>query len=293
LVVEGSVHKAMMGHNVYGGPESFKEPVLWFCDHISRDLGVHLPWPEFWTVRRVDWAEIYGLKYEAIEHYIWSMNNARYPRRKTGRYGQETVNFAGRTTAVNFYHKGPEFSEHDYKRLRGRLDKDLLECLQQTANGIMRVEAQVKAKKLDEDFNGKPSVCQISTEYLRRLHEREVSKLIREGEYEMKTVRDQKDVRDRLYSEHSKKAASSLFGTWMQLATLGEDETRRYMARRTFYLHRKQLQESGVSWLGSDIHRIESVSSLPQDFAPLQADPRRISGESPEVADKLSSYRAA
>jgi II/X family phage/plasmid replication protein len=293
LRIEGSVHKAMLGHNVYGGPESFQESARWFLDHIASDLSVRLPEASSWLVRRADWAECYRMPYEAIADYIWAMNNARFPRRKSGRYGEESVTFAGRTTAVNIYHKGPEFHAHDHKRLRGAISKKELEGLQQVANGIMRAEVQIKARKLDDDFGHKPTVADVTEDYLKPVHDREMARLIREGKSEMKTVRKQKDVLQRLHQLHDQRLAGVLFGTWFQLSTLGEGITRQHISRRTFYRHRKQLQDAGVAWVGSDVLVLENVASFPQDFAPLRTDPRHVAGEDPAVVSKLAAYRAA
>lgn len=293
LRIEGSVHKAMLGHNVYGGPERFQASARWFLDHIARDLSVTLPEASSWFVRRADWAECYRMPYEAIADYIWAMNHVRFPRRKSGRYGEESVTFAGRTTAVNIYHKGPEFYAHDHKRLRSQISKEQLEGLQHAANGIMRAEVQIKARKLDDDFKHKPTVAEVTEDYLKPVHDLEMKRLIREGKSEMKTVRKQKDVLERLHEVYDQRLAGVLFGTWFQLSTLGEGITRQHISRRTFYRHRAQLQDAGVAWVGSDVLVLENVSSFPQDFAPIRSDPRRVAGEDPAVVQLLSSHLAA
>ncbi len=47
----------------------------------------------------------------------------------------------------------------------------------------------MKARKLDEDFNGSPRVDQLSETYLMALYDREIGRLLREGAISMKTVR--------------------------------------------------------------------------------------------------------
>ena len=294
LLLEGSVHKAMLGHNLYGGPESFTEPCEWLVGDVGNRLGVELPGGSEWLVRRVDWSEVYELPdYAAVEEYVWGLNSAEYPRRSVARYGRESIFAAGRTTAVKAYHKGPEFSKHDHKRLRGIMQDADLQDLQHYANLVLRWEVSVKAKKLDEDHEGKPLVSEISPEYLRKLHYREVRRLVREGEADVKTVRKQKDVRDRLLQEYEQRKAGLLLGTWHQLVTLGEKETRRAIPDRTFRRHKQLLRDAGVSWIGSDVLVVPKVSSLPADFSPTERDPRRRAGEDPVVAEKLSAFRAA
>jgi II/X family phage/plasmid replication protein len=290
VVLEGSVHKAMLGHNIAGGPEDLQRACAWLCGDVGGRLGVELPKASEWLLRRADWAECYELPdFEAVEEYVWGLNSAEYPRRSVARYGRESIFAGGRTTAVKAYHKGPEFHKHDRPRLKSILEDRRMADLQHYANKVLRWEISVKAKKLDTDHDGKPRVEQVSDDYLRSLHYREVRRLVREGEADVKTVRKQKDVRDRLYSRHRPPLAGVLLGTWHQLSTLGEHETRKHMKRRTFYLHKKQLREAGVSWIGSDVVLVPTRSSLPADFSPVEASPYRIVAEDPAVTAKLNA----
>ncbi len=295
VVVEGSIHKAMMGHNVYGGPEDWLSAVRWFIFELIDRHQLMLPLPaDRWEVRRADWAECYELPdFAAVEEYVWGLNSAQYPRRSVARYGQESIFAPGRTTALKAYHKGLEFAKHDSRRLSCHLPARDLEELQHRANRILRWETSVKAKKLDADHSGKPLVSEISTEYLRKLHYREVRRLVREGEAEVKTVRKQKDVRDRLLQVYDQRKAGLLLGTWHQLVTLGEKETRRHIPPRTYYRHKKQLIEAGVTWVGSDVLVVPKASSLPADFSPTERSPYRLAGEDPAVVAQLAPYRAA
>jgi II/X family phage/plasmid replication protein len=294
VLLEGSVHKALLGHNVYGGPEGFRASCEWLLDDVGQRLGVDLPPASNWLVRRVDVAEAYELPdFEAVEEYLWGLNSAQYPRRSVARYGQESIFAPGRTTAVKAYHKGVEFAKHDGRRLRGIMGLAELLELQDKANRMLRWEVSVKARKLDEDHQGKPSVEQVQDSYLEDLHYREVRRLVREGEADVEIVRRHKDVRDRLLVKYSSRKAGLLFGTWHQLVTLGERETRRHMSRPTFYRHRKELVDAGVSWIGADVLVVPRASSLPADFSPTRRDRRRHRKEHPTVSAKLAPFRAA
>jgi hypothetical protein len=209
------------------------------------------------------------------------------------RYGSESIFAAGRTSAVKAYHKGPEFAKHDRKRLKSRIDDADLLRLQLEANRVLRWEVSVKAKKLDDDQGEKPRVGEISADYLRKLHHREVRRLVREGEAEVKTVRKQKDVRDRLLDVYDQRKAGLLLGTWHQLVTLGEKETRRHIADRTYRRHKKLLLDAGVTWIGSDVLVVPKVSSLPADFSVGPKSPYRVAGEAPAAVEKLAPFRAA
>lgn len=293
VVLEGSIHKAMLGHNVYGGPEGLQEACAWFVDDFGIRVGVGLPKASRWLVRRIDWAEAYQLPdFESVQEYVWGLNSAEYPRRSVARYGRESIFAPGRTTAVKAYHKGVEFSKHDAKRLRLALGKGPAAELQWYANQVLRWEVSVKAKKLDTDHGGKPRVQDVSDDWIRSLHYREVRRLIREGDSDVKTVRKQKDVRDRLISFYDARKAGLLLGTWHQLVTLGEAETRKHIADRTWYRHIRLLKEAGVSWVGSDVV-VVSHSSIPEDFSIGPQSPYRLAGEAPEIAAALAPYRAA
>lgn len=294
ILLEGSIHKAMLGHNIAGGPEALQPSCEWLCGDVAARLGVELPNASGWLLRRADWAECYRLPdFEAVEEYIWGLNSAEYPRRSVARYGRESIFAGGRTTAVKSYHKGPEFSKHDRPRLKSVIEDGQLAELQHYANEVLRWEVSVKAKKLDTDHEGKPRVDRVSDDYFRSLHYREVRRLVREGEADVKTVRKQKDVRDRLLDVYDQRKAGLLLGTWHQLVTLGEYETRKHIPRTTWYRHKQLLSEAGISWIGSDVVIVPTRSSLPDDFSPTENSPYRLSGEDPAVAAKLAPYRAA
>jgi II/X family phage/plasmid replication protein len=171
------------------------------------------------------------------------------------------------------------------------VDAGDLENLQKVVNETLRWETSIKARKLDEEFGENPRVEDIGVEWIHRLHYREVGRLVREGKSKVKTVRKQKQVRDRLFDVYPRSAG--LFDMWMQLFALGERFTRQHMTRATFYRHHKQLVDGGVSWIGSDVLYVPKASSLPQDFSPTRTDPRRVVGEHATVSAKLSSIRAA
>lgn len=287
LVVETSIHKQMLGHNVYGGPTSFQRAAKWFVAFLSKQMGAELPPAEVWTVERVDVAECFSLGYEAVEEYITSLNSATYPRRKVIRYGSESIFAPGTTTATKAYHKGIEFAKHDSKRLRAWMEADELEGLQVVANGILRVETEIKSKKLQAAYE-KPLVGNVTDEWLAEVHDREVVRLLKEGKSDMDTVRTTTQVKRRLYEWYPGALAGTLYATWMVLASLGEEEARRDMPKRTWYRHKKQLMEAGCAWSGANVLTFETV--IPEGFAPVRSDPRRLIDEAYEVSAKLEPY---
>lgn len=294
VLIEGSVHKALMGHNVWGGPTDPVAACRWLVADVGERLGVQLPDGGEWTVQRVDWSEVYELpSFEAVQEYMHGLNSCSYPRRQVTRFGDTGIHAPGGTTTVKIYHKGPEFSKHDRKRLKARLGLRAVAQLQEHANRLLRFEVEVHARKLDEDFGHKPTVREVTRQYLEGVHDREGGRLLREGQGEMRTVRTSVAVSRRLREMYAPALANTLFGTWMQLSALGEEEVKRTLSRRTFYRQRKQLEQASVSWKGSDIRCIAQLLACPEDFSPVRTDVRRLLQVAPEVGEKLEAFSLA
>lgn len=289
LRIEGSVHKALQGHNVFGGPLEPVSAVRWFLADVGGRLGIELPSWDTWVYERVDWSEVFDLgSFEACEEYLGGMVFARYPRRKVLKYGRECVLFPGTTTATKAYHKGPEFAKNSHREFSAFFGQDSATLLQRTANNFLRFEVSIKSKKLQADFGKKPSVVMLKREYLETLHDREIARIIREGKQDMETVRNNEDVRRRLYSVYGQRLGNTLFGTWSALVMVGEDSVRESMSRPTFYRQRQQLQAACVAWVGTDV--IVRESCIPQGFSPVRSDPRRLVTEAPEVSAALMAF---
>ena len=287
LVVEGSVHKALLGHNLTGGPEDPAAACRWFLSDIGRRLGVDLPSSSLWEVDRIDWAEVYDLgRFEAVQEYMHRMNAAVYPRRKVTRYGDEALCCPGYSTSVKLYHKGPEFHAHDWKRW-SRVELEAAGRLQDLANGLLRFEVECHRRKLEAD--GVRLVDDLDRAYLEGVHDREATRLLREGQCDMEAVRTHREVKARLDAHYPGELAGRLFGTWLQFAALGEKVVKASMKPRTFYWQRKKLTDVGVEWLGADVRIVSTLSLVPDGFRPVRSDPRRLSGEHPAVAAALAA----
>jgi II/X family phage/plasmid replication protein len=290
LEIEGSIHKALCGHNVYGGPLDIRQSIIRMVINIGKALDVWLPYGADWEVRRIDWSEVYDLGGDVVQAYLWSMRQANYPRRKIRPFGNETVMFPGRTTAVKFYHKGPEFKAHDYKRLLKANDLpslDWLHDLAARAERYLRVEVAIKAPVLDEAYNGAPTVAKLSAEWVADVWEREVVKVLREGRSDERVVRTAEEVRGRLYALYGSRLAGALYATWFQLSSLGEEKARAGMNRATFYRHREQLVAAGCSWRGTNAVLLDAPTVIPADFVPNRMDRRRVVEVDPRVLEAL------
>lgn len=277
IYIEASVHKAMLGHNVYGGPENFQECVKWLVTKVSQLIGHDLPNYEEWEVRRVDVAEVYRLKnFEACQEWFRGLNNCTFPRREqVNRYGTSGLFINGSTSVIKFYHKGPEFIKHDRKRLKRFIGEEKLIELIGIANDIIRAEVEIKTRKLQYDFGHVPLVKEVTDSYLHGLHDREVERMLRESKTDLTKVRRSRAVEKRLFGMYDDRLAGILLGTWYRLSAVGEKEVKKTMTKRTFYRHRELLEKAGVSWKGTDVV-IRMLELVPSDFSPVRKDPRRL-----------------
>jgi II/X family phage/plasmid replication protein len=293
LSVEGSVHKAMLGHNISGGPCDVQAALRWFVAFIAAGVREELPLADYWQVRRLDWAEAFDLgDFATVEEWIRCVSGASYPRRKPLKHGTQSISFPGFSTTLKAYHKGPEFDTHDRRRLKdSKLGSVAVERLQRASNSVLRLEVGIKARKLDADHGGPPLVGQISETYCMDLYERETARMLREGQRDMDTVRTYEAVEARLFSLYSRTLAANLIATWVRFSTKGEDWARERMTHDTFYRHRRQLVAAAVSWHGTDVQLVERFSLVPAGFSPTLRDPRRLTGEDPSVVRFLEPYR--
>ena len=60
-----------------------------------------------------------------------------------------------------------------------------IKALQRLADNRLRAEVQINAEKLAYDFGHFPLVSEITDDYLKKVHDDEVFKLLREGKTEM------------------------------------------------------------------------------------------------------------
>lgn len=293
LMVEGSPHKAIMGHNVYGGPLDPVQAGRYLIDQVAQRLDVELPDAREWTVRRVDVAEVFDLGSKAAcDEWFWGMRNVTFPRRQAKLY-PGGLYFAGSQMTTKAYHKGSEFVKHDRARLARfePLPFDLHE-LRELADRYIRVEVEIRKSKLVHDFGDVVKLGQLTSEYVEAIWDIEVGRLIKETESEMNIVRTHLEVKRRLEETYSGELAGRLFGTWMQLAALGEDVVKAGMARRSWFRQRRQLIDAHVTWHGADVRIVPTLSALPADFSILRSSRYRLADQASEVTEALRRFAA-
>lgn len=290
VVFEGSVHKAMIGHNVCGGPVDLAASVSWFVGDFGARVGHELPhWSE-WFVLQIDWTEVFEFsEYAGVSQYIHALAIARYARRKPRRYGDETVMFPGTTTAMKFYHKGPEFEQNGHKKLATATNAAYAEQVQRKANNLLRVEVSIKSKKLKSQYGGNPHPQDVSPQWVTSLFMVEVARVLKEGASDMEWIRNANEVEARLYEVYGAKLAGTLLGTWHRLAAHGDTAVRARLTKATYYRHRQQLADVGVSWISTDVY-VRENSLIPRGFYPSLTDPRRVTGQDPLVSECLMGH---
>ncbi len=293
VIVEASVHKVFLGHNVYGGSCDFQKVCSDFVVMLEEQLGVELPPARMWTVHRVDVALVYRLSKPACKEFFDGMQLLNFPRRKKGSAKYDmALYFAGKTTTVKFYHKGSEFAVHERSRLRhyfynlfqyihgkGDLEnrnraEQKIKALQRLADNRLRAEVEIHSDKFQYDFGKNPRVDEVTDAYLQGVYDSEVEKLLREGKQGMDTVRETRAVMRRLNAVYGNALGMRLYGFWSTLAQNGDELAREQYSKSTFFRCRKQLEDAGVSWLGTDVMVVANDKMIPVDFAPIRSDKR-------------------
>lgn len=293
LRIGASVHKLIAGHNIYGGPKNFLPTASWLIDFVSEAIGMKMPEKEEWKPERIDVTHVYQLSGpDAILEYFRGLNRAEYARRSINRYGLKGLQAPGTTTSQTFYHKGPEFRTHDKKRLRGKIPENQIEELQAIADSILRVECQIKSRKLKYDHGDDIRISQITDDYLENIHNIEVRRILKEGAGEMKQVRRSESVGARLIEVYGESLGGIYLGTWSRLAIFGERKVKNEMKETTFYRHKKALRDANCSWNSTDVV-VRDFHLVPEDFIPLPSDVRCISNELPVISHALEKYKAS
>lgn len=296
LRLDVSIHKLLVGHNVYGGPCDIHSSVAFLVAKFEELMGIKLPPAMDWKVQRVDWAEVYQLPSKNhCEIWIKSLKDAYYPRREPERFKQSSIYISGETTTINIYHKGSWLLRKDGRKDRKRMISELREeqysSLLSTAHCLIRVEVQIKRDKLVHDYNGENIAKNITNAYIMGVYDEEVDKFFKESSSELEKVRSADGVFNRLSAIYG--AGSRLFGVlmafWHELAFYGETMVRARTKKATFNRNLKLLRNASIQWRGTDITGAE-YSIIPPDFSPVRGNKYHYNGVSPEVQEKLKPY---
>ncbi len=297
LELEGSVHKHLLGHNAFGGPLDAVSCGKYLVSALETSLRVDLGSADSWEVRRLDVALGFDLGSEdAVMERIASerfMVNSTTGRAKLSTYntGWSTTRSNGGAYRLKCYAKGAEVHKHDSKRLKKIEGFDYRGLLKQ-ASKIIRYEVEFHSPAI-EKLTTHSRLGQLDSAHLHELAALKIGGFMRENMAASKRVRTSQSVEKRLREVHGERLGRVLYGTWLSLATNGEQWVRESMRRSTFYLQKKQLQDAGVSWVNTDVMKFEVTSCVPQDFEISLNSPYYLGAVAPEVQAALAPFAAA
>lgn len=268
LVIECSINKLIKGHNVEGDPmlEYLKESVIYLIEYIKRYINI--PSYEEYELLRVDYAKNYRLGRENIELWFKQMQNLYYPRRKLIKYGLQTIMFSGQVSTFRAYDKNAEYLKNSFRDLK-QIDVKKADEVLLLSQGILRIEIQIRSKKLKYDYDKKENlkIEEIEGDYMKRTYEKELEKVFKvKKENENKIISRNEEVKQRIYSEYDETLASILYSYWLMLSIDGYEATMRNNKKSTHYRKIGMLRKIGVSWNKTDIYISNDKTLFPVDF---------------------------
>lgn len=289
LILECSIHKFIVGHNVYGGSDELLPQVKYLLNCLSSEFALEFPDVSKWYLERLDYALAFKFKsLDDVKFYIRSLNNSSYARRNALKFGDTGCYFPGSTTTLKFYAKGSEFKKHDKPRLSLHYKVNDLCNLQLLADCILRVELEVKKRKMISDFGDVIKVVDFKSSYFSELFTKEVKKVVKIVDDDIKVVSTAQEVKNRIFENYDEKLANILLGFWYQLSVFGESEVRKSSSKSSFYRKRNQLFDIGVSWIGNDLIIDENKAKF--DFMPISTDLTNFVCLHDLMADVLVKY---
>jgi len=279
LEIECSLHKFFLGHNIFGGSDNVKYQVKKLVEFINDEFSIKLPDYNNFVIKRLDYAKVYNLG-SNIDSFFQGFNNVYYPRRKCIKYDNTGLYFPGTYTTLKLYNKYEEFKKHDKKKLRKVLQPKKLYQLEQKAKGLLRIELEVKARKLRHIYNKLPKLSEINISDIENQFNQELKRIFKVGSDKMKIYNNTKEVEKVIKENFSSQKANILLGTWYRLSIFGYDHVKNEMPKSTFYRHINDLKSVGVTWNHTDI-QIKDNKVIKFVFNPLNTDL--------EIADDLIS----
>ena len=271
LVVEGSFHKWSKGYNSHNGYTNLSYILNKIIVNIEKDFNVRLPRFYKWYIQRVDISICYNLEnQDNVKSYINNLSYMTYPRRKTRFYCNESLYFSGSSTTLKIYNKYTEFLKHDVNRLaKSHFDfGNMFEELQ----GFLRFECEIKKKKL-VDIYGDTNILAVKLKYkdLYEIWKSEFMKLYKINENGLKIVKDNNDVKNRLYDKYSNSKASNLYGFYLSIIHEGYKNVFLENSKSTFYRKISDLKNAGIDF-SQNAFVLENIDYNEKfiDFNPFQ-----------------------
>ena len=287
LTIEGSVHKAMLGHNVFSGPRKIQPALRWYLHEVGELFETDMPELKHWLIYRLDVAEIYDLGSEGnVISWINARKLALYPRRNVQFFANRGLSASGTTTVLRAYAKGQQhFSSGGYAATK-RLCHSTYKEIAAEACRYLRCELQINRDKLFSLHSNAPFATIVTEDTVYSLYDSEWAKFMQEAAYDTPAVRASSDVFAVLKQTYPELAVT-LFGAWTIMATQGEGFYKENTSPATFRRHRSLLRDCNVSWFGTDL----VIANCPiADFVPKVDSPLRMLATHPIVEAYLQQY---
>lgn len=251
LEVEGSYHKILRGYNSHNGYYNLCEILLGFKKMIETSYDVSLPSLSHWFVNRIDLAICFNLTNQSnVLKYLNNLHACDYPRRNLknyGDYGGTGIYFSGTSTTLKIYNKYAEFKKHDMKKFKNT-SFDLLKYLDEI-KGFIRFEVEIKKKKLLSLYNKKyVRVRNICYNDLRKIWSDEFMKLLKMYESDLKIVRKQEAVENRLFTLYGSRKGRRLCDFYSSLILKGIGRVKAITSKNVYYTNVRDLKKAGVDF---------------------------------------------
>lgn len=273
LIIEGSYHKWSSGTNSYNGYYNLTEILCKLIPEIEKEFEVKLPRFYKWYIQRVDIAVGFNLEnQDNVKSYINNLSYMTYPRRKTRFYHNESLYFSGTSTTLKIYNKLAEFTKHDLRKLvkQGYDVGTYMVNIQ----GYVRYECEIKKKKLNDIYKDKNIlVCKVKYKDLYEIWKSDFMKLYKINENGLKIVKDNNDIKNRLYSKYSLCKANNLYGFYLSLINEGYKTVLLNNSHSTFHRKIKELKDAGIDFSQSAfvVQEIDYNEKI-IDFNPFSVD---------------------
>ena len=304
VVIDGSAHKAQMGHNILGGPVTLHEAVKFLVEDLERFLGLPLPDYRLWTIERLDVSQCFFMGTEEnVYTYLKAKEHVHFPQRKAGIVYPEnrlkgqpiTGRLWGKPngrSSFKVYAKGPEFKLYGFKKYAERYGQECATMMQAWANPMLRFESHLRKPFLLQLTKGEPpTVMNLSMNDIYQKLFSDIEKINRPAHEDSKIVRTREAVHNRLRECESISSGmeNTLKGLFARLITETESEIKAsYKVKRTFQRHKAALIEAGIAWDGTELAELrDEVISNIVNFVPRADSPNRVHGELLEKYERM------
>jgi II/X family phage/plasmid replication protein len=271
IFMEFSIPKIYYGHNVF---LIAPEKVIGICNEVRTVLfKMFGSFPDCctWEISRIDFCYAWKLPSEYIAEQIVNILRNIEIKRKKMHYYDTSVMWYGRTQAIKFYLKYPEFYEHDFKELKKQGFNELAYNFLQISEGVLRFEVTLRNIALVREFYGssadryvalEPSIFNSARCLL--ILQKYLHKILK---LENVSVMDNKTVYDKLVKELGIEKARRLFLFYKLLFTpdRNEKDILKSYSRWQVYRNLKELKACGIG-ISSDQLQIGFDFSIPSDF---------------------------